>query len=227
MDKHFRLERERYFAEIKSIKIRPKYSAREAKEALIAEGFVIDGENAAAVNFLCLYFSGDTRFESGTTSLTKGIFLVGPVGVGKTRLMRFFMDNPHQSFGMPSCTDIENKWTNNGAKEPFTINDIGIIEYYSSVQKAPKSDPYLHEFRGICFDDLGTRDNPVQKRYGEEKNVMQEIILNRYRSVPFNQTHFTSNLGADGTEQKYGTRIRDRIREMCNVIEIGGKSRRK
>lgn len=228
-DKFFQLQREKYFEEIKKQKIRPRFSADQALNGLASlPGFVKDDDNEKVIKILCCYFAGDRRLESQFGfSLSKGICLTGPVGVGKTLLMQAFMANPHQSFVMPSCTSIENKWVNEGKKEAYTINDIGIVEHYSGDLAAPIDEPYLHEKLGICFEDLGTRDNTLQKRFGEEKNVMMEIILNRYTNqIPFTRTHFTTNLDVEGIERKYGTRVRDRMREMCNWIVLDGKSRR-
>jgi len=232
--KHNEIEQTKYFERIRSIPVIPIFSPQIAFEALKKSKnsnggpFIIDEQNKTVVRMLCLYFANDKRFESEyQMSLSKGICLSGPVGVGKTHLMAFFQRNPLQSFMMPSCTKIENKWVNDGSKEPYTINDIGIIEYYSAEQQAPNDEIYLHKSLGICFEDLGTRENTTQKRFGEDKNVMAEIILNRYSNrIPFNQTHFTTNLDAKGIEEKYGTRVRDRIREMCNYIVLEGKSRR-
>jgi DNA replication protein DnaC len=75
---------------------------------------------------------------------------------------------------------------------------------------------------------LGTEANA--KHYGHEKNVMAEIILNRYdNNLPYHCTHITTNLTADEIKAQYGTRVTDRIREMFNIIKfpVGAKSRRK
>lgn len=231
--KHYTIERQKYFDRIRETKVVPMFSPEIAYKSLRnsvntqGQRFVVDDDNSKVVRLLCLYFSNDKRFEEDGRSLSKGICLMGPVGVGKTYLMNFFRSNPLQSYVMPSCTKIENKWVNDSSKEPYLINDIGIIDHYSSQLKATIDEPFLHLQMGICFEDLGTRENPNQKRYGEEKNVMMEIILNRYAAkIPFNQTHFTTNLDVAGIEHKYGTRVRDRMKEMCNLIILEGKSRR-
>jgi hypothetical protein len=49
-------------------------------------------------------------------------------------------------------------------------------------------------------------------------NKMAEIILSRYERFTRTRclTHFTTNLSADEIEERYGSRVRSRLREMCN-----------
>ncbi len=56
--------------------------------------------------------------------------------------------------------------------------------------------------------------------YGNECNVMAEILLRRY-DLFINkklQTHITTNLSASEIEKNYGNRVRSRIRNMFNLI---------
>jgi len=50
--------------------------------------------------------------------------------------------------------------------------------------------------------------------------VMGEILLSRYdlfisKGIP---THVTTNLSASEIEEKYGNRVRSRMREMFNLV---------
>jgi len=56
--------------------------------------------------------------------------------------------------------------------------------------------------------------------FGNNVNVMREIILSRYDLfiAKGTITHFTSNLTANGIMEMYGSEVRSRIREMCNII---------
>jgi DNA replication protein DnaC len=76
---------------------------------------------------------------------------------------------------------------------------------------------YGQEETGYCFDDLGTEVD--KKYYGNESNVMAEILLDRYdkQSVK-GKTHVTSNLNSTMLEERYGYRVRSRIREMLNIV---------
>jgi len=97
------------------------------------------------------------------------------------------------------------------------------IDYYSSLQRADIGHIYNHEYLGCCFGDLGAENE--SKSFGNTRNVMDDIIFNRYESkIPFHYTHFTTNLDADMIKQIYGERTLDRLCEMCNVLVIEGES---
>jgi hypothetical protein len=109
-----------------------------------------------------------------------------------------------------------------------------VIEQYSeNVQVAVNANPFGHQEVGYCFDDLGT-ENAVTKHFGNAKNVMTDIILNRYDRIKmltpegeqadFRGTHITTNLSVDEIEKLYGSRFLDRLREMMNVIEFPEKT---
>lgn len=58
------------------------------------------------------------------------------------------------------------------------------------------------------------------KYFGNETNVMAEILLSRYdllinRKIP---THLTTNLSASEIESAYGNRVHSRMRQMFNLI---------
>jgi DNA replication protein DnaC len=181
--------------------------------------FKIDADNKAQIEQICLYFAQDDRFDG---DLNKGLMLMGPLGTGKTHIMATFYQNQNASFAVVKTRTIENAWINE-AKE----QDPKIIDLYSANRVlAINENRFGHKVNGICFDDAGSESMP-SKRYGEEKNVIAEIIMNRYdNKLPFNTTHITTNLTAGEFEKAYGSRLRDRLREMCNQIIFTGKSRR-
>ncbi|MEK6878907.1 MAG: ATPase, partial [Nanoarchaeota archaeon] len=71
---------------------------------------------------------------------------------------------------------------------------------------------------GVCFDDMGTEDD--RKNYGNESNVMADVMLNRYDNKRnlIRKTHITTNLTTEEMEQRYGSRVRSRMREMFNLV---------
>lgn len=151
-------------------------------------------------------------------SLKKGICLVGGVGTGKTTLMKMFAENQRRSFRVVPCRRVVEK---------FEETKSEAIRHFSRDNYRPDwtQTIFLHKFTGFCFDDLGTE--AVVKSYGNEVNVMLEILLNRYELFPNVTTHLTSNLNADQVESQYGTRLRSRMREMFNMLELSGNDRRR
>jgi DNA replication protein DnaC len=78
-----------------------------------------------------------------------------------------------------------------------------------------------------CFDDLGAEQS--LKYYGNECNVMGEILLSRYEYFVSHDmlTHITTNLSATEMEDLYGNRVRSRLREMFNLIAFGESAKDK
>ena len=155
---------------------------------------------------LIAYFLKDepTCFQYGI-NLNKGILLTGPIGCGKTslmNLMKYLTATEHKFFVKP-CRDISFEFIQDGYQ---------IIHKYS-IGKLYQSEP-----RTYCFDDLGTENN--LKYFGNECNVMAEILLSRYDLFISKklQTHITTNLSATEIEKYYGNRVRSRLREMVNLI---------
>ena len=166
---------------------------------------------------LIAYFLKDepTCFQYGI-NLYKGILLTGPIGCGKTslmNLMKYLTATEHKFFVKP-CRDISFEFIQDGYQ---------IIHKYS-IGKLYQSEP-----RTYCFDDLGTENN--LKYFGNECNVMAEILLSRYDLFISKklQTHITTNPSATEIEKHYGNRLRSRLLEMVNLIAFeksnSGKSK--
>jgi hypothetical protein len=198
-----------------------KFTAEQlygAFTAILPIDEVKEREYSVIVKKLCAYFACDQRFESYTDfSLSKGIILFGGVGVGKTTLMQLFRVNPVFSYKIVPCREVESQFGTIGNEA---------IEYYSNNQPslAVNSNRYGHTEIGYCFDDLGT-ENAVTKHFGNSKNVMTDVLLNRYDSkLDPRATHITTNLPMDEIEKYYGTRVMDRMRENFNLIAFGAKA---
>ena len=70
----------------------------------------------------------------------------------------------------------------------------------------------------FCFDDMGVE--PMGRHYGKDCNVIGEILLSRYDLFLETKlkTHATTNLNAEELEERYGNRVRSRMRELFNLI---------
>ena len=182
------------------------------------------------IKALLLYFTGNPQFENldvaeynavdARFSLTKGLWLWGNPGVGKTLLMQMFRINKRLCFDVVQCP----KFAYNYVK----FGDV-VITPYKRVLPADASsyDNFFQKEKGVCYNDLGTE--PLQsKHYGNAINVMETIFLETYENkVPWWHRHVTTNLTWKQVEDSYGVRVKDRIRQCFNVIEIKGNSLRK
>jgi hypothetical protein len=125
---------------------------------------------------------------------------------------------PPQRFGIKSCREI----TFDFIKDGYEV----IQRYGSHSYNHTSAQPQPHTF---CFDDLGAES--TFKYYGNQCNVMGEILLSRYDHFISNHmlTHATTNLSASELEDYYGNRVRSRMREMFNLIAFdgGAKDKRK
>lgn len=177
--------------------------------------FTTHQEDNALLRKLLCYFLKDVSVASQLNiNLNKGILLTGPVGCGKTTLMslmRFFEPLPNQ-FIVKSCRDISFEFIKDG---------------YETIQKYSRNSFYQQNPKAYCFDDLGTENN--LKYFGNECNVMAEILLSRYDLFVSRKliTHLTTNLSASEIENVYGNRIRSRMRELFNLISFDRETKDK
>lgn len=171
------------------------------------EKFKIDETNKPIFKLLCQYFTQDPEFEQEGYSLKKGIMLFGNIGCGKTTLMRLFQKNVTNDYVVKSCREVADAYAKNGSDALYLYSntlDVYAHEHYGQ----PKI--------GRCFDDLGTEKD--KKHFGNELNVMEDILLNAYDNKMTGKIHLTTNLTGDEIGEVYGPRVKSRLREMCNII---------
>ncbi|GHA25005.1 MULTISPECIES: ATPase [Flavobacteriaceae] len=179
---------------------------------LFGEKFKIYAEDRDIILKLSSYFIKDKKScQKSGIDVEKGILLSGPVGCGKTTLMKLLrhlvpLQKPYE---MIPCRNVTFSFNHLGYK---TIEDYGNTKFY-------------------CFDDLGVE--PPGRFYGKDCNVMGEVLLSRHELfLQTNQkvkTHATTNLNAEELEDRYGTRVRSRMRELFNLVafEEGAIDKRK
>ena len=144
---------------------------------LFGKKFKLNEKDYGLIYKLTNYFIGDIRIcrEMGI-DLGKGILLTGPVGCGKTSLMkliRYLIPHKPQYQVIP-CRNVV-----------FAFNHVGykIIEDYGNK-------------KSLCFDDLGVE--PSGRYFATNCNVMGEVLISRYELFKRNKikTHLTTNLSA-------------------------------
>ena len=166
---------------------------------LFGKHFRIYEEDHSIILKLCNYFIKDyENCERDGIDPNKGILLSGPVGCGKTSLMKLLkcIVPLQRPYTIIPCRNIV-----------FGFNHIGykIIEDYGNGQF-------------FCFDDLGVE--PIGRHYGKDCNVMGEILLSRHELFWTHniKTHATTNQNAEELEDLYGNRVRSRMRQLFNLI---------
>ena len=165
---------------------------------------ILESDYPIIYKLIAYFLKDEVTCYQYNIDLNKGILLSGPVGSGKTTLMNLMktITATEHKFYIKPCRDISFEFIQDGYE---------IIQKYSKGKLYP--DP-----KTICFDDLGTEKN--LKYYGNECNVMAELILSRYDLFISKKiyTHITTNLSASEIETAYGNRVRSRLRSMVNLI---------
>lgn len=225
-EKFYRQVREEYNNRIKAADTWRVPNARELYERLLqtrsntGERFQVTEWNKQIIFDLCLYFANDTRFNDRGDgySLKKGICISGKPGTGKSHLMAFFSKNPNCSYSHITCTAVAERYRTEWSRE-----GMDTLQWYAQPLKAEYGHQYGQTVLGYCFGDLGTESD--KKSYGNGINVMEHIIFQRYENkLDFNLTHITTNLNPTEIEERYGIRVRDRLKESMNFLILKGES---
>ena len=181
----------------------------EAKgKMLFGNHFKLYQEDEKIMSLLSNYFIRDAKnCEKYNIDPDKGILLSGPVGCGKTSLMRLLKNIvPHQrQYEVIPARNIVFGFNHIGFK---TIEDFGNEGFF-------------------CFDDLGVE--PSGRHFGKDCNVMGEILISRYELFLKHKvrTHATTNHNVKELEERYGSRVRSRMRQMFNLINFDKNTRDK
>ena len=191
----------------------------EQGQILFGGHFRIVPDDQPLIYKLLIYAIGDKEnAERHGISLRKGLLVSGPIGCGKTSLLRLI------SYFCPREARFLVKPTREISFE-FETDGYQVINRYSKGS--------FFRVGGIpvpkvwCFDDLGLEQTP--KYFGNECNVLAEILLARYDLFVSKRmlTHVTTNLSASELEAIYGNRIRSRMREMFNLVAFDRDSKDK
>ena len=131
--------------------------------------------------------------ETGHSAL-----IVGPVGVGKTTIVRQPRMVSAQTLAME-----------------FALHGMDAITKHVNSQ-------IHYQAMTVVIDDLGMEDDV--KHYGNQVDPVQYVI---HRVYDINQTAaqkirllLTTNLDKTSLQEKYGERTMSRIYEMCDVIVL-------
>ncbi|OFX83110.1 MAG: hypothetical protein A2W99_13260 [Bacteroidetes bacterium GWF2_33_16] len=191
-------------------------------------GFQLLENDLKIYRALIMYFHDDPEFEklNSNYGLDKGILLRGNIGTGKSRVFEIFnqyvkKNNPLKKYRIVKTSDVTDDFYENGIPAIYKHTSFSFKKdlYNNADYKFPLTK---------CYDDLGLEPKIV-KCYGNERNVMADILLKRYDFFIMYgmKTFITTNYNADDIELNYGDRLRSRLREMCNDLVYEGKDRRR
>lgn len=169
---------------------------------------ILESDHPTIFKLIAYFLKDEPTCFQFNINLNKGIMLSGPVGCGKTSLMNIMkhLTKTEHKFSVKPCRDISFEFIQDGYE---------VIHKYSKDLRLRGGQPVAVRY---CFDDFGIEQN--LKYFGNECNVMAEILLSRYELFTNKklQTHITTNLSATEIETHYGNRVRSRLREMVNLI---------
>jgi hypothetical protein len=195
------------------------YSEIELKKAVVyyaeleaakkGQSFVWDDKVKKVYRNLLYYFANDPRC---LWDLQKGLCFYGATGVGKTMSFKVF-----QNFIVNTVPD---------SKKRFKMATC--IDVFKSYARGQESAIEEYTLGNWCFDDMGAEEASY-KHYGNDVNVMEQVFFYRdkEREKGYQNTLITTNLDTIEIEERYGTRIYDRLRQMVTFIQITGESKRK
>lgn len=177
--------------------------------------FIIEPDKRDIVNSVFAWVWKYDPWNKVGLDYRRGLFLYGPVGTGKSTLMKGL-----QKY----MVTLKNR---------YTIKDFRIGFFWKSASELANSyagdgqDKLLQwcDDCNLLIDELGREPRPA-KHYGTELNVIQFLLQLRYDRRRENVTHLTSNINPSDVMPLYGDYISDRFREMFNLIPWGGVSKR-
>ncbi len=160
------------------------------------------------------------KYNEIELDFTKGLFLYGSIGMGKTLLLRVLrkyligLSNRHHE-EYKSDYRLGTYWKSaSQLAAMFACKGIVALE------------DYLEPESCLFIDEVGREPNPVNN-FGTKMDVIQFLLQTRYEDRRSNVTHITTNLSLKEFTKIYGDYVADRCLEMFNFIPFEGESLRK
>lgn len=164
-------------------------------------------EDPSLLANLVKYFIND---PSCAWPLTKGLFVYGLPGTGKSEFMA-----------------ILSRFTNEyELSKAFHVTSMS--EVYVSAKSNADFDPIGPNVQfDRALDEFGRHVGPV-KRFGDDLDINEALIEARYeRSRRYGQlTHLITNITPNEVAAMFSPMVFDRIRSMCTSVHFKGNSKR-
>lgn len=167
---------------------------------------IVNENNKHFITSICYFVSNDERFETELGySFKKGLLIRGISGLGKTHLVKCLQQNE---------------------LNPILI--LSMIEIADEIKDQGEYEIRLGNNKIVYLDDVGTEE-PTINHYGTKisffKNFIELVYL-RNQNKTFNKLMISTNNSFSELEAKYGFRVRSRVKDMFNIIDVGGEDMR-
>lgn len=187
----------------------------------VSPGFVIDSRNVKIMAELYKWvWAWLGRKEPGKLDPKKGILLWGDIGTGKTTIIK----------GLQRYIAMINQlcYGSNNRSICIEIRSAAEISlrYASEGMKALERWTDRTQAGHLAIDEIGREE--ISTHFGTTCNTIQTVLQLRYEQRLSIITLGTTNIDmrTDEFTKRYGSYIFDRVKEMFNVIHVGGESRR-
>lgn len=175
-------------------------------ENVFRKKLIVNDDTKKLITAICFFISKDERFEKELGySFKKGLFIRGVSGLGKTYLFECIKNN-----------------------EFTPVSICSMLEITERIQKEGSFDfPLMQNERSCLYlDDVGTEE-PVVNYYGTKIHFFKNFIENYYlKNKVYDKLIISTNIDFDTVEKNYGFRVRSRVKDMFNIIDVSGKDLR-
>lgn len=172
-------------------------------ENIYGKKLILNKHNKHFITTLCFFLSHDSRLltELGY-SMNKGLLIRGAAGLGKTYIPQCVEKNEYNPLSIISMLEISSEIQANGIYEPPITDGV------------------------IYLDDVGSEE-PVVNHFGTKINFFKNFIETLYlKNRTFSKLIISTNINFAEIEARYGFRVRSRIKDMFNIIDVKGSDMR-
>lgn len=170
--------------------------------------WIFSDDDRANLQNIVRYFIND---PACAYPLTKGLFMYGAPGTGKTEIMQV----------------MERFCRENTLTKSFELTSLSAVHIQTKAEK--DCDPITKNVQhDRCLDEFGRFVGPVT-RFGESLDINEALIEMRYeRFRRYGQlSHFIANTTPNEMQGAFSPMVFDRLRSMCTSIHFKGDSKRK
>lgn len=167
--------------------------------------FEHDDFNRELIKLICFFLSRDNRLETELNfDKNKGLLIRGVSGLGKTFLFECVMKN-----------------------ELNPVKILSMIEISEEIKSEGEFNISMDGEKILYLDDVGTEEATIN-HYGTKISWFKDFIETQYtRKNGFKNLVISTNLNFSQIQDQYGFRVRSRMKEMFNIVDVSGKDRRK